>query len=193
MLQMISKTLLLVGVSTALSGCLLTRNQDFNEAAREASEIAEFATSLPEVDAANLPETGTATYQGIAALNYEERLDVGSENNDYFSDITFETDFENGNVDGSMSNFQSPDGAVGGTLVLVDGQVFSNGVDGDFVGTLNDDGTEVVLDVGVSQSDFRGDGTGEPAALTGNLIGTYSTDSDEGEMLGSFVTEFVNP
>lgn len=193
MTSIITRTVLLLGMTTALSGCLLTRNQDFNQYASQGSTLLEEVEGIPELEANDLPDTGSANYEGVATLNYDERLDVGNENNDYYSAIVFETDFDSGNVQGTMSDFQSPEGAVGGQLVLVDGEVFSNGVSGDFVGTLDDDGNDVEIDVAVSQSDFLGDGTGEPSALTGNLNGAYVTDDDEGDILGVFVTEFTNP
>lgn len=193
MLKTISKTMLLVGVGTALSGCLLTENRDFNQAALDAAQISDDLAGLGSVDDDDLPTSGSANYTGVAAINYDERRDIGDENNDYFADIMFETDFESGDVEGSMSNFQSPDGAVSGELVLSNGQVFGDGVDGDFEGTITDDGDDITMDMDVN-SDFVGDGTGEPAGLVGTLNGEYeSDDRGDGEMLGSFVAEFDRP
>ena len=192
MLKMISKTVLLVGVSTALSGCLLTRNQDFNEAAREAATLFEEISQVPELDAEELPSSGEARYEGIAALNYEERLEVGDENNDYLADIAFDVGFGSGEVEGEITNVQSPNGAVGGTLELQDGEIFGNGVNGDFVGELDDDGTSVFITMDVN-SDFHGDGTGEPSGLLGTFSGEYESDTEEGEILGSFAADFVSP
>ena len=147
MTSTITRTVLLLGMTTSLSGCLLTRNQDFNQFASQGAQLLEDVGGRDELDASELPDTGSASYEGVATLNYDERLDVGNENNDYYSAIVFETDFESGNVQGTMSDFQSPEGAVGGQLVLVDGEVFGNGVRGDFAGTLDDDGTDVEIDV----------------------------------------------
>lgn len=193
MLKTISNFALLLGISTALSGCLVTRNQDFNQAAREAIELADDLEDLDRVAPGDLPDSGTATYSGIATLNYDRMREIGSENNDYFADITFETDFGTGEVEGSMTNFESPEGEVDGQLVLVNGEVEGNGVDGDFEGTLNDDGDEIEVDVDVDSS-FLGDGVGDPAGLIGELEGLYVINGDQtGEMVGTFVTEFVSP
>ena len=193
MLQMISKSVLLIGLSTALSGCLLTRNPDFNEAARDAATLFDDISAVPELEADELPSSGEARYVGIAALNYEERLDIGSENNDYLADISFDVSFEeDGEVEGQISNVQSPDGAVGGTLDLQDGEIFANGVNGDFVGELDDDGTSIFISMDVN-SDFHGDGTGEPSGLLGTFSGEYESDTEEGDILGSFAAEFERP
>ena len=86
-----------------------------------------------------------------------------------------------------MTNFQSPDGAVEGSLELEGGQIIDNFVDGDFVGTITDDGEDIDMELDIDGF-FQGDGTGEPAALSGEIDGDFVSGTDTGNVFGSYVT-----
>ena len=173
-------------VMTSLSGCLLTRNQEFNERAADARDLRDELDALPVVDRDDIPDAGSATYTGVASLNLDQRVDFGEENMDYYSDVTLTANFSNGDLEGNLTNFQTPEGAVDGTLTLENGQVIDNFVDGDFVGTITDDGQDIAMDIDIDGL-FRGDGTGDPAGLSGDLDGDYITDDGTGGGFGAYV------
>lgn len=186
MFQQLSKLTIGLVTVTSLSGCLLTQNRAFNQQALDGAQLINEVNALPFVSQSDMPDTGSATYTGVASLNYDERLDVGDENNDYNAEVTLEANFGSSDLTGEMTNFQSPNGAVDGTLDLENGAVIDNFVDGDFVGTIEDDGESIDLSVDIDGV-FRGDGTGEPAAISGDLDGDYTTANDSGNIFGSYV------
>ncbi|SDE40662.1 transferrin-binding protein-like solute binding protein [Limimaricola pyoseonensis] len=166
----LTKTALALLLTTSVAGCIGSGSEYGAEYAR----LADLSTT----PAAELPDTGTASYAGYAAVDIMEE-DFGDLN----GDLTMMVDFAEGDIAGEIGGLSGDVGDVDGQLSLA-GQLDANRVAGTVNGRLSR--TEGDMLYGVvfdDESRFSGDMRGEDGeAIVGDFEG--SVISQEGVVGG---------
>jgi hypothetical protein len=170
----------LAGCSCFLTACggSSTGSSSFEAIASEGRSLIAQYGAAPTTDIANMPTTGTATYNGAAAYStqYSSAVDI-SQYATTVSDVTLTADFANSTVTGTADNFHT----VSTPNVTLDGSLSLNGnIIGDtFATNLNGTVTETITGL-----------TGAQASLNGIQIPVSYTGSTNGEFVGSSAEAF---
>ena len=174
-----------IKIVTSLAGCSFfltacggssTGSNSFETLASEGrSLIAQYGTA-PTTDIANIPTTGTATYEGVAAYStqYSSPVDI-SQYATTVSDVTLTADFANSTVTGTADNFHTvstPNVTLNGSLALsgnITGNTFSTNLNGTV--------TETITGLTGAQASLNG--TQLPVSYTGSTSGVFVGSSAE--------------
>ncbi|SMY07087.1 hypothetical protein [Flavimaricola marinus] len=185
---MLRKSTSLIGTGiamTLLGGCLGTENPDFNKQAIEAVQFVNQLEDLPATDPEMMPQdnSGNVEYRGVAAFNYDVPVTSANPGADLFADMSLTADFENNDISGSITSFNSANGNVSGTVDVTDGAIVQNLMAANGNGDIVDDGTTIALDLDLD-GQFRGE-TG--TAITGAITGSYTPEGEsQGDIFGTF-------
>ena len=124
----------------------------------------------PLSPATNMPAGGTATFQGIAALNWAPPVSDASETN-LLSRVTLNADFDAGTIGGVFADFERASGAqIGGLLAVTSGTITGNAVSFNLVGQLSG-AVEGDVVASTQNATFLGDGA---QGIEGDLTGTFT-------------------
>ncbi len=168
----------------ALGACgVISDNPDYNQQAIDGARLLNQFAALPITPPSSVPDTGSATYFGIAGFTYDDVL-ATDEQYDLLADVEVTADFDANSVSGRMSSFNSVDGNVSGSLDIKNGAIVGNVFTADAVANLGlPDGVTQNIDMDVNGL-FRAAGAGAVAG-TGN--GTYTnSDNTSGDIYVSF-------
>ena len=122
--------------------------------------------------ATKMPANGTASFDGIAAMNWGPPVsDSGGTN--LLSRVTLNADFAANTIGGDFTGFERPSGAqIGGSLAVTNGTIAGNAVSFNLVGQLTG-AVEGDIAASTENATFLGDGAqGIEGDLTGTFIGT---------------------
>ena len=170
-------------VTLLVAACQGTDNRAFNQLGQEGTEFLEGVSGLPVTSASAVPTSGSVSYQGVAGFVYDEPVVVGSTYYDLLADVQITASFASNTVTGSISQFNSPEGAVSGTVPVTDGVISGGFVAANATGTIVDGGTVVALDLDMAGV-FRGD---QAQAITGSANGSYTPEGGAtGQIFGVF-------
>lgn len=133
------------------------------------------ATSTPVTPEADMPDSGSASYAGVAALAQGGPLS-GIDDGQLLGTMEMEADFAGNAVSGRMGNFREEftDTAHEGELALANGQVSGNGFTADISGELTPPGGATASYDGTLDGRFRG-AAGE--IVEGDVSGTITLPS----------------
>lgn len=111
----------------------------------EGLEFIRMADELGATDDSDMPTSGGVDYSGVAGFAYETAPAGIAANYEIMADVTFQVDFEDGDVTGTFDNFNTVDDEeMDGSLTLtegtIDGTTMTGNAIGDFV-----DGTDAVI------------------------------------------------
>ena len=193
---------IIVCSSTLLAACggSSTGSNSFETIASEGrSFIAQYGTAAT-TDPANMPTTGTATYNGTAAYSteYSSAVDI-IQLGTTVSDVTLTADFANSTVTGTVDNFHTistPNVVLNGSLSL-DGNITGSTFSTNLNGTI----TETLTGLTGSQASFNG--TQLPVSYTGTTNGVFigsgaeafratGTGNGTATLMGQTLTQSVN-
>lgn len=170
----------LLGCSFVLTACggSSTGSSSFETIASEGQALIAQYGAAPTTDVANMPTTGTATYEGAAAYSTQYSSAVAiSQNATTVSDVTLTADFANSTVTGTADNFHTvstPNVTLSGSLSL-NGNITGNTFNTNLNGTV----TETITGL-----------TGAQASLNGTQLPVSYTGSTSGEFVGSSAEAF---
>lgn len=100
----------------------------------------------------NMPVTGTASYEGVAAFSYDR-----SEEADVLSELQLEANFANSEVGGRFHNFvDATQGNIDGQLDISNGRIIENHFEAEAAGRLTLDGESSDVELSL-EGDFGGD------------------------------------
>lgn len=117
----------------------------------------------------DMPRGGTATFQGIAGMNWVPPVPDAGETN-LLSRVSLNADFDANTIGGTFSDFERSSGArINGSLAVTSGTITDNSVSFDLVGQLSGavDGDVVAS---TQNAPFLGDGA---QGIDGDLTGTF--------------------
>lgn len=164
--------------AVALAGCedgVVDRVDDYNARAVAYNDLRADVLAMP-LSGADMPTTGSATYNGFATLLIDTPTDSA-----LAGDARIAANFGTRTLSGDMTNFigsvdGSPYTAFNGSLAIRNGQIgvsTASSFNGDLTGTLSSSQDVVRVDGDVS-GNFRSDGTINAAALSASS----TTDTD---------------
>lgn len=170
----------IVGSSSLLAACggSSTGSNSFETIASEGRSLVAQYGAAEATDPANMPTTGTATYNGAAAYSsdYSSAVNI-AQYAETVSDVTLTADFANSTVTGTADNFHTvatPNVTLNGSLSL-NGTITGNTFSTDLSGTV----TETITGL-----------TGAEAAYNGTQVPVTYTGSTNGEFVGSSAEAF---
>lgn len=124
----------------------------------------------PLEDATNMPTVGTASFDGIAEMNWGPPVS-DSQGTNLLSRVTLNADFAANTIGGDFTGFERPSGAqIGGSLVVLSGRITGSGVSFDLEGQLTG-AVEGDIEASTANATFVGDGG---QGIVGELTGTFT-------------------
>ena len=124
----------------------------------------------PLAPATNMPPNGTASFDGIAAMNWGPPV-VDSGGTNLLSRVTLNADFAANTIGGIFADFERPSGAqINGLLAVTGGTIAGNTVSFNVTGRLTGavDGN---IEASTTNATFLGDGA---QGIVGDLTGTFT-------------------
>lgn len=191
-----------MGCSFLLTACggSSTGSSSFETIVSEGRAILDQYGAAAATDPANMPTTGTATYNGAAAYSsdYSSAADI-VQYAETVSDVTLTADFANSTVTGTADNFHTvstPNVTLSGSLSL-NGTISGNSFSTDLNGTV----TETLTGLTGAQAAYNG--TQVPFTYTGSTSGVFvgsaaeaflavGTGTGTATFLGENISETVN-
>lgn len=136
--------------------------------AAEAARLDVLTQSLPRVQADNIPDTGTVSYDGVVTMN----TDTGP---DLIGDLTLEAAFMTSGISGGMTNIINEDDEAYTGSLNITGDIVRTGdtnIDALLSGTINNETGELTTVLTTMRGEFRGLGTeAVSGTVEGNIIG----------------------
>lgn len=169
---------LVLGTLAACGGGGGGQLASFDDLSAEQVSLAEAAVAVDRTPVADMPSTGSASYDGVAGFSIGT-MPQTTEDLNILSELALTADFASGAISGSLSNFNSAEGEdIEGTLALTNGQISDNTFTADAAGTLTRGGAALATDL-----DMEGAfGGADAALLTGTATGMAGAD----DMYGVF-------
>ncbi len=130
-----------------------------------------------------MPNSGTASYSGVAAFGSANEIDALLNSPAMVSEVSFEANFGTGEIDGTFDAFQGASGeSISGSLTLSQGTIANAAMSAQIDGTLSIQGSSNAIS-GIAVGQFTGataDGIG------GALAGTQTSASNTSDLFGIF-------
>ena len=178
--KMIAAGLGVISLGACGGGSSGSSGASYSELSSAGIDLITRLDQMPVTEAAAMPTSGGAVYEGVAAYSFSSDDAVQIvQNPDTLSNVKLRADFAGGTISGSATNFRSAYGIdIDGALSISNGAVRGSEFGADLRGTLREDGVNVTYDgalagsfLGQSADALVGGGVAN-AFVGGTYIGT---------------------